>query len=216
MPTPQKTIELLKGRPGYEEAHREGLIGLILDPLVDQRLFESLMTKSRDSYASGIRHWIMFTEVLRIPPDQQLDVTAQNAARWLATFNVKGTAEAYRTHLKYACTIARKSTAWATEGDLVRRVLEGIGKGPENLPVKPIRWTCRRHKAVQLVQWAKTQDDLGLQAVVILGYNFQFRVVSELFKLLLNDCFVEKIGESLKLVIWINGRKNRRERHPLT
>ena len=57
LPTPRKTLELLKSRPGYEEAHREGLIGLILDPLVDQRLFESLMTKSRDSYASGIRHW---------------------------------------------------------------------------------------------------------------------------------------------------------------
>ena len=142
----------------------------------------------------------MFTEVLRIPPDQQLDVTAQNAARWLATFNVKGTAEAYRTHLKYACTIARKSTAWATEGDLVRRVLEGIGKDPDNLPVKPIRWTCRRTKAVQLVQWAKAQDDLGFQAVVILSYNFQFRVVSELFKTLCNDCFVDKVGTSLKLV----------------
>ena len=116
--------------------------GLILDPLVDQRLFESLMIKSRDSYASGIRHWIMFTEVLRIPPEKQVDVTAQDAARWLATFNVKGTAEAYRTHLKYACTIARKSTTRATEGGLVRRVLEGVGKGPDNLIVKPIRWTC--------------------------------------------------------------------------
>ena len=98
LPTPQKTIELLQSRPGYQEAHREGLIGLILDPLVDQRLFESLMTKSRDSSASGVRHWIMFTEVLRIPPEKPLDVTAQDAARWLATFNVKSTAEAYRTH----------------------------------------------------------------------------------------------------------------------
>ena len=67
-PTPQKTIELLKTRPGYQEARQGGVIGLILDPLVDQRLFEPLMTKSRDSYASGVRHWIMFTEVLRMPP----------------------------------------------------------------------------------------------------------------------------------------------------
>ena len=126
------------------------------------------------------------TVIVRLTPlstgtGTRYDVTAQDAARWLATFSVQGTAAAYRIHLKYACTIARKSTDWATEGDLVKRVIEGIGKEPDKLVVKPVKWTCRRSKAIPMSKWARDQDDLGLQAVIILAYNFQYRVFSEPF-----------------------------------
>ena len=147
LPTPVKTVELLRSRPGYSEAQKEGMIPFVLGPLVDQRLFESLMEGSRHSHASGINHWIMSTEELGIPPENQL-VPAQDAARWLATFSVQGTPAAYRTHLKYASTIARKPTGWATDADLVKRVIEGVGKEPDTLVVKPVKWTCRRSKAI--------------------------------------------------------------------
>ena len=74
-------MELLLTRPGFAEAQQEGMVSLTLDPLVDRRLFESLIEGSRSSYAARIDHRVMFTEVPGLRPERRLGVTARDAAR---------------------------------------------------------------------------------------------------------------------------------------
>ena len=220
LPAPQKLIAKLRESAEFVQAFSSGesFVEEFLDAIVGHRVNESLVKSSRGQYASGVHSWMAYCYMVGIPPEDHLEVTEAHAARWLSLHRAPKTAASYRSHLKFACVLMKKSIAWDVPNGILSKIIKGIAKPQGELPTERTRWACRRKQAILMVQWALDNDLPFLALVIILSYTFQFRVFSELFKLRVVDISVEGADEQLgeqKLRVWLDRRKNRPLRHDL-
>ena len=217
LPTPNAIMRLLKSSPHFLKARSEGMVIEALMPLVEQRILEALAPGSRKSYLSGIHSWIHFCDLIDLPTTRQLLPTEAEVCGWLSLMRQPSTAASYCSHLKAACILADTSVAW--HGARVRKVISGVRKEATHGGLFRFKWACRRSQMILLIGWASTRPGYQwFHLMLVLAYNFQLRVFSELFAVLLEDCVIDRPSEPLghqSLTLFLNRRKNQQYRHPL-
>jgi len=220
IPTPNNTVRLLGQNPVFREARGRGEVGSFLDGMVDQRVFETLRSSSRKSYLSGIHSWVHSCDVVGIHPLRHLTPDEDEVARWLCLMTKESTARSYKSHLKMACRLAKSPPVW--DGDRVKAVLTSLGKNPDGVVMEIHKWVCDMDLLGKMVIEVRTQfgsDMRWLSTMMVCSYHFQFRVFSEWFRARLADVFFTDMSEALgrqSVTIWLDRRKNRDVRHPIT
>ncbi len=228
LPLPRQMSNKFISSPVVAQMRDDGVsISDLLAGLSHQESLESMKDGSRLSYTSGIASWINHCVMLNElspgskPPEDNLNVTEAEAMGWLTLIVKYKTAASYKSHLKFACALSHKSTAWDTR--LVAAVIKAKQTG-NPIDVATNKWVCQLPLLTRMVDYCddmfKRTGRLGwVSTFLIQCYVFQWRAFSEYFMIRYTDIHFDKMSEVLgsqKVLITVDGRKNRDRRHTVS
>ena len=128
--------------------------------------------KSSSTYASGLRAWGVFCDLMRIP--SHFPAREQDVERFSGVFRNPATYSLYLKHLRFAHRLLRLPTGWHT--DAVKQLERGAAKcRPE--PVR--RPAILAPEARRVIKAAMARNDVEMAAMYAIARLYMLRVPSE-------------------------------------
>lgn len=178
-PEPLPKPNRVMGTPGatdvFKQARVEGTAEELLKGLAEQNVLEALTDGSRLPYLSCTHSYVHYCDTVGTPPSQQLKVAEGRALQWIALLEKQKTAASYRSHMKFACALAKESVLWDT--GLASAAIKAKGK-QDGSYVPTHKWVCQKSLRLLMIRKAVDLDTPRLAVLLIVRYAFQFRVFS--------------------------------------